>query len=314
MLYGKIKKMKIYKLNDYQDIKQEKDTVLVLGYFDGLHLGHQALFSEARKIAEREGLDIAVLTFPETPVLAFAKFHPDLLLHLNSPEERAERFEAAGVDALYMIDFTGEFARTQADDFIKHYVRPLRAKAIVAGFDYRFASDQKDGHYLAEHFDGQVIIVPELTQDDGKVSSTRIRQAILDGRLAEANRLLGYPFSTRGLVVHGDARGRTIGYPTANLALLDRVYLPADGVYVAQVDIGGQSYRAMASIGKNVTFDGADLRVEVHVFDFDGNLYGKTIKVYWLDKIREMIKFDSIETLIEQLRDDENVAKMWKSS
>ncbi|MDQ0222470.1 bifunctional riboflavin kinase/FAD synthetase [Streptococcus moroccensis] len=305
--------MKVFNINDYKDIHQEQDTVLVLGYFDGLHLGHQALFKEARKIAEKEGLRVAVLTFPESPKLAFTRFEPDLLLHLNSPSERLTRFEAAGVDDLYLIDFTGEFARTNSTDFIDQYIHSLRAKAIVTGFDYRFASDQKDGHYLKEVFDGQVIVVPELDMDGKKISSTRIRQAILSGNMLEANRLLGYPYDTHGIVVHGDARGRTIGYPTANLALLDRVYIPADGVYVADVVIGHQTYRAMASIGKNVTFDGTELRIEAHIFEFDGNLYGQKISIQWLDKIREMVKFENIEALSQQLEDDAKIAREWQA-
>ncbi|MGT2665766.1 bifunctional riboflavin kinase/FAD synthetase [Streptococcus rifensis] len=305
--------MKVYNINDYKDIHQEQDTVLVLGYFDGLHLGHQALFAEARKIAKTNHLRVAVLTFPESPKLAFARFEPDLLLHLNSPKERLARFEAAGVDDLYLIDFTGEFARTNSSDFMDQYIHSLRAKAIVTGFDYRFASDQKDGNYLRSVFDGQVIVVPEQDLDGKKISSTRIRQAILSGNMLEANRLLGYPYTTHGIVVHGDARGRTIGYPTANLALLDRVYLPADGVYVADVVIGSTAYRAMASIGKNVTFDGTELRIEAHIFGFDGNLYGQKISIQWLDHIREMVKFESIEALSQQLEEDAKIARGWQA-
>ncbi len=301
--------MDVYKINDYRDINQEQETVLVLGYFDGLHLGHQALFAEARKIAKTEGLRIAVLTFPESPKLAFARFEPDLLRHLNSPEDRLTKFAEAGVDDLYLIDFTGEFAKTKAKAFIKFYISGLKAKAIVTGFDYRFASDQKDGYYLQDVFDGPVVVIPEFRLEGQKVSSTRIRQAILSDQIAVANQLLGYPFSTRGMVVHGDARGRTIGYPTANLALLDRVYLPGDGVYVADVEIKGQRYRAMASVGKNVTFDGTELRLEAHILDFEGDLYGQTIRIYWLDKMREMVKFNSIDDLVNQLRQDAELAR-----
>lgn len=306
--------MDIYKINNDKDISQKEDTVLVLGYFDGMHLGHQALFTEARKIAAQKNLKIAVLTFPESPQLAFIRYKPDLLFHLNGPEERFRRFEEAGVDCLYLIDFTSSFAATTAEDFMTNYVQKLKARALVAGFDYRFARNQKTSSYLKDVFDGQVVIVPEFCLDGDKVSSTRIRQLVLQGCLAEAHRLLGYPFSTRGLVVHGDARGRMIGYPTANLAPLDRVYLPADGVYVADVEVSGQLYRGMASIGKNVTFDGTDLRLEAHIFDFEGDLYGQTIRIHWLDKIRDMIRFTGAEALAAQLADDENIARMWKSS
>ncbi len=303
--------MDVYNINDAKDINQLEETILVLGYFDGMHLGHQELFAKAREMAKKEGLKIAVLTFPESPQLAFTKFHPTLLWHINSPEDRLKTFETAGVDFLYLIDFTSKFAKLTADEFITYYIKKLKAKLIMVGFDYRFASDQKDAHYLKEVYDGRVCIVPEFCLNEKKVSSTRIRHAIQEGNVAEANQLLGYTFSTRGLVVHGDARGRTIGYPTANMAPLDRVYLPADGVYIADVEISGKRYRGMASIGKNITFDGKDLRLEVHILDFDDDLYGQTLKIFWLDKIRNMVKFDGIEALVTELANDEEFARSW---
>lgn len=305
--------MKVYKISNYRDIAQVEDTVLVLGYFDGLHLGHQGLFQEAQKLAQALGLKVAVLTFPESPKLAFSRFEPELLLHLNSPEDRLRKFEQAGVDFLYLIDFTGEFAQNSSEEFISHYVKKIRAQALVAGFDYRFGSDQKDSHYLKEVLDCPVHIVAEQQWKGQKISSTRIRQAVLDGQVAEARDLLGYTYSTRGLVVHGDARGRTIGYPTANLAPLDRVFLPGDGVYVADVEIKGRLYRSMASVGKNVTFDGQELRIEAHILDFEGNLYGQMIRIHWLDKLRDMVKFDGIDSLTRQLADDEEKVRTWKA-
>ena len=216
--------MKTIHISNDKDIQQTQDTVLVLGYFDGLHRGHQALFAEARQIAAEKKLKIAVLTFPESPKLAFVRYQPDLLLHLNSPEEREQLLEAQGVDYLYLIDFTSCFAGNKAKDFFEKYVKKLKARAVVAGFDYHFGSDKKEAKELSQFFDGQIVIVSSVNQDEKKISSTRIRQAIKEGRVAEASKLLGYPLSTRGIVVHGNARGRTIGYPTANLAPLDRVF------------------------------------------------------------------------------------------
>ena len=286
---------------------------MVLGYFDGLHRGHQALFAEARQIAAEKKLKIAVLTFPESPKLAFVRYQPDLLLHLNSPEEREQLLEAQGVDYLYLIDFTSCFAGNKAEDFFEKYVKRLNAKAVVAGFDYHFGSDKKEAEELSQYFDGQIVIVSSVNEDDEKISSTRIRQAIKGGRVAEASKLLGYPLSTRGIVVHGNARGRTIGYPTANLAPLDRVFLPGDGVYVVEVEHNGKRYKGMASVGKNVTFEGDELRFEANIFDFSRDIYGDTIKIYWLDKIRDMVKFDGIESLLNQLKSDEAIARSWKA-
>ena len=144
-----------------------------------------------------------------------------------------------------------------------------------------------------------------------KVSSTRIRETVLAGNVAESNQLLGYSLSTRGIVVHGNARGRTIGYPTANLAPLDRVILPADGVYVVDVEHEGKVYRGMASVGKNVTFEGDELRFEANIFEFSQDIYGDTIRIFWLDKIRDMVKFDNVDRLVKQLQADEEIARYW---
>lgn len=306
--------MKIRRINNELEINQEEDTVLVLGYFDGLHKGHQTLFKEARKIAAEQGLKIAVLTFPESPKLAFVRYQPELMLHLNHPEERAAHLENLGVDYLYLIDFTSHFSKNTAREFFDKYVSALKAKAVVAGFDYHFGSDKRKAEELADYFDGRIVIVSSVNQDDEKISSTRIRETIQNGDVAKAHQLLGYPLSTRGIVVHGNARGRTIGYPTANLAPLDRVILPADGVYVVDVEHNGKIFRGMASVGKNVTFEGDELRFEANLFDFAEEIYGDTIRIIWLDKIRDMVKFDGIEELVTQLKSDEEVARNWECS
>ncbi|WP_316246190.1 bifunctional riboflavin kinase/FAD synthetase [Streptococcus sp. Marseille-P7376] len=303
--------MKTIKIKNEKDIIQKEDTVLVLGYFDGLHKGHQTLFKQAQRIAAEQGLKIAVLTFPESPKLAFVRYQPELMLHLNHPEERAAHLENLGVDYLYLIDFTSHFSKNTAQEFFDKYVSALKAKAVVAGFDYHFGSDKRKADELADYFDGQVLIISSVNQDDEKISSTRIRQAVQSGDVSKAHQLLGYPLSTRGIVVHGNARGRTIGYPTANLAPLDRVILPADGVYIVEVEHNGKLYRGMASVGKNVTFEGDELRFEVNIFGFSEEIYGDTIRIIWLDKIREMVKFDGIDTLVAQLQSDEQVAKSW---
>lgn len=306
--------MKIRHIQSASEINQDQDTVLVLGYFDALHKGHQALFKRAKTIAQAQGLKVVVLTFYESPKLAFVRFEPDLLNHITYPELRLKRFADLGVDELYLTSFTTAFSKMSARDFINDYIRPLKARSIVVGFDYKFGRDQADASYLSENFSGEVIEVPEVSLGGQKVSSSRIRQLIRQGDVAETNHLLGFTLSTRGLVVHGDARGRTIGFPTANLAPLDRTFIPADGVYVTDVKIGQQTYRAMTSIGKNVTFGGTELRMEANIFDFNREIYGETIEIYWLDKIRDMTKFDGVDGLVCQLKKDKAIAKIWKDT
>ncbi len=305
--------MNIRTIKDFNELQKEEPTVLVLGYFDGIHLGHKALFERARKVADERGLTVTVLTFPESPRLAFSRFTPELLLHLTSQEQRYLLLEKNGVDQLVMTPFTSEFASNTPAEFIERYVKGLNAQALVAGFDYHFGNCRADVQDLMELFDGQVEIVSEVSLRGEKVSSTRIRQAIQSGDVSLANQLLGYPFMTEGIVVHGDARGRTIGYPTANLAPFDRVHLPSEGVYVAEVEVDGKRYRSMTSVGKNVTFDGTELRIEAHIFEFDRFIYGEKMTIFWLEKIRDMVKFDGIEGLMEQMKSDESYALHWTS-
>jgi len=305
--------MNIRTIKDFNELQKEEPTVLVLGYFDGIHLGHKALFERARKVADERGLTVTVLTFPESPRLAFSRFTPELLLHLTSQEQRYLLLEKNGVDQLVMTPFTSEFASNTPEEFIERYVKGLNAQALVAGFDYHFGNCRADVQDLMELFDSQVEIVSEVSLSGEKVSSTRIRQAIQSGDVSLANQLLGYPFMTEGIVVHGDARGRTIGYPTANLAPFDRVHLPSEGVYVAEVEVDGKRYRAMTSVGKNVTFDGTELRIEAHIFGFDRFIYGEKMTIFWLEKIRDMVKFDGIEDLMEQMKSDESYALHWTS-
>lgn len=307
-----MEKMEIQRIKDYKDITNAKDSVLVLGYFDGLHRGHKALFDKAKEIAKCDNLALTVLTFNESPRLALSRFTPDLLFSLTSPEKRYEKFAEYGVDYLYLIDFTSTFSKLSAKNFLENYIKQLRAKTIVVGFDYKFGHDRKDAIDLAQQFNGNVVVVPEVQDNGEKISSTRIRQLIFDGNIKEVNRLLGYNFSTRGIVVHGDARGRTIGFPTANLAPIDNVFLPGDGVYVSNVIVNGKCYRAMTSVGKNVTFGGTELRLEANIFDFKDEIYGETVEIIWLDKIRDMVKFAGADELIEQLKSDKEVAANWK--
>lgn len=306
--------MEIVSVKDKNDIKETNGTVLVLGYFDGIHLGHKTLFDRARALANKENLTVSVLTFPESPRLAFARFTPDLLLQLTSPEKRFALMAEYGVDYLYLTDFTSQFASQSPEEFLENYVTPLHAQIVVTGFDYHFGNRRADVDELRHLFDGRVEVVEEVRLNDEKISSTRIREAIKDGNIREANQLLGYTFTTEGIVVHGDARGRTIGYPTANLAPFDRVHLPGEGVYVAEVEIDGRRYRSMASVGKNVTFDGTEMRIEAHIFDFSQDIYGHKITIFWLEKIRGMVKFDGIEALMNQMKEDEKISLGWTES
>ncbi|MBA2796509.1 bifunctional riboflavin kinase/FAD synthetase [Streptococcus porcinus] len=303
--------MNIKHIKIAEEIFEPEETILVLGYFDGLHRGHKALFDRAQAIAAKESLKVVTFTFTESPKLAFARFEPELLLHIVYPEKRYEKFAEYGVDNLYLVDFTTAFSKITSDNFIKEYIGRLNAKHIIVGFDYKFGHNRTNSDYLQRNFEGTVHTIEEISYEDRKISSTWIRELIKKGDVAKVNQLLGYEFSTRGMVVHGDARGRTLGFPTANLAPIDRTYLPADGVYVTDVIVNGQCYRSMTSIGKNITFGGTELRLEANIFDFNREIYGESIEIIWLEKIREMTKFEGIEDLVEQLKRDKKIALNW---
>ena len=186
--------MKVTSINDYKDI-----------YFDALHRGHKVLFDKARQIADEKQLEVAVLTFNESPQLTFQRYTDDLLLHITAPQRRCDLFEAYGTDQLYLTDFNSDFARTSSDDFIVRYIKRLKAQEVVVGFDYKFGHHRTDADYVARNFSGRVHVIEEQQSDGEKISSTRVRQLIREGKVKEANDLLGHEFSTRGIVVHGDA-------------------------------------------------------------------------------------------------------------
>jgi len=289
------------------------DVVLVLGYFDGVHLGHQEVIQTGRKIADERNMKLALMTFNHHPSIVFNKMTFETTKMLNTPKHKAQLMKDAGIDIYYMVNFTSKFAATKPQDFVDTYVVGLNAKVVVAGFDYSFgpksvASMKHFPLYSKNRF--EVVSVPEFTIGDEKVGSTRIRRLLDEGKMEEVEELLGYPYQTTGIVVHGEARGRLLGYPTANLDIMPFVRLSKVGVYVTRVYVGDKAYRGMTSIGYNDTFgDDRGLTVESYILDFDEDIYGEEITVEWLHYIRDMVKFSSVDELIEQLKDDERYTR-----
>lgn len=301
--------MKIIHLHHPYHLEQipNEEVVLVLGFFDGVHAGHQEVIATGRKEADKRGLKLALLTFNHHPSIVFKKTAP--IKYLSSNQRKEELFAKAGVDLLYLVDFTSSFSKLVPQEFVQQYIVNLHAKAVVAGFDYTYgpktmATMKELPLYAAGRFD--VITVPKKVEDHEKISSTRIRSLIHSGKVAEANQLLGYQYEISGTVIHGDARGRTLGYPTANVAIDPHLCLPGLGVYVVQMRIGETWYRGMASIGHNVTFEAnRPLTVEVNLLDFDDEIYGESVSIRWLKRLRDEIKFNSVDELIAQLKQDE---------
>lgn len=289
------------------------DVVMVLGFFDGVHQGHQEVIKCGRKAADKAGLKLAVMTFNQHPSIVFQKQDPETMKYLTSIPQKEAIMAELGVDILYIIEFTSGFAALPPQDFVDQYIVALHSKVAVAGFDYTYGPKNiADVAHLPEYAKGrfQLITVPKEMADGEKISSTRIRQLLDEGDMEEAARLLGYIYEIEGTVVHGDARGRTLGFPTANIKFKSTVRLPKEGVYVSELKVEGKWYPAMGSIGHNDTFgEGRLLTVEVYILDFDQDIYGEQVSVRFNKLIRDQVKFNGADALVEQLKADEQFTK-----
>ena len=292
----------------YKSIEEaaEKNRVIVLGNFDGVHLGHQELLKLARKIAAEKKLSLMVFTFyPQGQELFVCEF-----AYLATQEKKLEMFEQMGVDEVLSIPFDENIAKVTPEDFAYIFLRQkLNAKEVVVGFNYTFgykgsgkAEDLKN--WLAND-DINVSIVPQLMVDGETVSSSLIRQALLAGESRKANKMLGYPYSLKGEVVKGRQVGRTIGIPTANIAVWEQKVLPHKGVYASLVHYNGKKYLGVLNIGKRPTVNnGSDTTVEVHILDFNADIYGEILEVELFDFLRDESKFEGLESLKNQINSD----------
>ncbi len=286
-------------------------SAAALGTFDGVHRGHQEVILTTKEYARQHHLQLMVFTFSTHPL---ASLKPELEpARLLDNEAKVHLMVELGVDILVNIPFTKELAARSADEFLSLLVK-AGVRAVGIGDNFSFGAGGRGNVHLlkAEHtrYGFTVLSRPLLKVDSMVVSSTNIRRAIKEGRVALAREMLGRPYEIRGKVVSGDHRGRSLGFPTANLKLLGtHMAIPAFGVYAGSVKVGKQRYDAMVNVGDNPTFANQETRLEVHLFNFDGNLYGQEIRVeLWL-RIRGEKKFSSLEKLIRQLQEDEKMVK-----
>lgn len=291
--------------------KLTEQTYIALGSFDGLHKGHMTLINRVVDEALLNDAKSLVYTFANHPLSVAAPERMPKLLMDN--EQKLHLFRTAGIDMVAMIDFTYEYMQTSAEDFIKLLLEQYNAKGLVVGFNYRFGYQNKgDVRYLeelAEKYGFECIVIQPETDEDGLISSTRIRNLILDGKVGEAARLLVEPFLLQGNVVGGRKQGKPLGFPTANMTIDPKLVLPKEGVYYTNIEVNGQLYRGITSVGDNPTMGlNNPVTVETYILDFDRDIYGEQVKVYFLEWMREMIKYDSLEELKEQLRKDNNYA------
>lgn len=289
-------------------------STVAIGKFDGLHLGHQAILARLRETARETGAQPVVLTFANNP-LSFLR--PETCpLPLMSREQRTEALAEAGVESCVMVEFDEAFSQISAEAFVEQIlVGQLHARHVIMGADFRFghggAGDADLLRRMSERLGFTVEVVSGVTDPAaGLVSSTRVRETILVGDAEAASRMLGRPVTVRGEVVHGDARGRELGFPTANLGGRIEGLIPADGVYAGFVRIKGLQHAAAISVGNNPTFTPDEQsRVEAFVLDFDSDIYGETVEVLLTHRIRGMERFESLESLVAQMETDVRLAR-----
>ncbi|MEG0012502.1 MAG: bifunctional riboflavin kinase/FAD synthetase [Cellulosilyticaceae bacterium] len=293
------------------DVNQVVSSIVVLGNFDGVHLGHQKLFDLAKIKAKETGFQIIALSFYPHPTWVLGN-NPKPLL--NSREEKKARIKAMGVDVFIEYPFTTEFASISPEEFFhRTLVNKLRAKVIIIGSNYYFGKDKKGDivhmKELGEKYEAEICAVDTVKSHGITISSTNVRNLILQGDMHKATQLLGHPYTITGEVVHGKALGRTIGFPTANVKAEESRIYPPNGVYATIIEVYNKSYLGITNIGYNPTVSGKTKTVETHIFNFDELIYGETIKIALYEFMRPEKKFNSISELVSQLQEDKETAK-----
>ncbi len=291
--------------------------VLAIGKFDGVHLGHRAILNAARGLLAPEER-LAVMSFEPHPTYALTG-NPEYARWLTPRRERVRLFTELGVDAFYVARFDRAFQQLEPAAFVDGYLVPLRVRHVVVGPDFRFGRGGQGTvdvlRDLGRERGFDVQVVQPVEEHGHKISSSRIREHLREGRVEAAQALLGRPYVVSGEVVHGDKRGRTIGFPTANLGGIDAYVLPKTGVYAAFVEVEEAHHACSAhafgvlNAGYRPTVDGRAFQLEVHLLDFDGDLYGKTLRASFLRRIRDEMKFESLEALKAQIARDCEVAR-----
>jgi len=287
-----------------------QECVVVIGNFDGVHLGHQELLNQARDVAKQQDKKLGVLTFEPHPRQLF---RPDDRPYRITPSDlKAERLEESGVDYVFSLPFDWDFASQTAEDFVQNIlIDGLKASHIVIGYDFRFGQLRKGSADTIKGAGLSVTIVDQVTDSNvGELSSSRVRQLLRHGKIDEANAVLGWNWEIRGEIIKGDQRGRELGYPTANMDLNQTLH-PAYGIYACFARIQGEDkwYMGACNIGIRPMFEIEAAQVETFIFDFDHEIYGQTLCVRPVARLRGEAKFNSLEELIVQMEKDCDLAR-----
>jgi len=285
--------------------------VVTIGTFDGVHLGHREVISKLQKISARTSGESVVFTFYPHPRIIVAPQENSLRL-LTSQEEKIDLLQKIGIDHLVIYPFTEEFSKLSYDEFVKDIlVEKMHLNYLVIGYDHKFGQD-REGDFLSlkklsRQYGFEVERTDELLMDNNEVSSTKIRKALDEGDIQKANQYLGYQYILNGRVIEGKQLGRKLGFPTANIETYDIYKLvPRDGVYAVTVELNGLLYKGMLNVGvrPTVNYNADNRSIEVHLFDFDGDIYHADITLHFVEKIRNEQKFSGLDELREQLLKD----------
>lgn len=296
--------MKIY--NSIEAFEQVKNAVVTTGTFDGVHEGHKVIIDQLKNIAKKINGETVLLTFFPHPRMVLYPDDNDLRL-IDTIEERKKLLETAGIDHLIIHPFTKEFSRLTSLDFVRNIlVNQLGVHTLVIGYDHHFGRNREGSfEHLKEFgpiygFEVEEISAQEVQQVN--VSSTKIRNSLVEGKIMTANQFLGHPYSLSGIVVYGDKLGREMGFPTANIEVKEWYKLiPANGVYAVKVFLEDTIYQGMLNIGTRPTINGKDKTIEVNIFDFNSDIYTKEVKIEFYDRIRDEQKFENLNNLKKQL-------------
>ncbi|MEO6695123.1 MAG: bifunctional riboflavin kinase/FAD synthetase [Ignavibacteria bacterium] len=304
-------------IRDIGDIKFDKRSAVTVGTFDGVHLGHRKIIEKLNSIKDTKKLRSIIVTFEPHPQIVLRNRVKDIKI-LTTLEEKLEIFKQLEVDITYVIPFTKDFANTTAEEFYKNYlIDKIGISDLILGYDHMFGKN-REGNFdtlkdLSEEFQFTVDKVDEYMYEGEHISSTVIRNLLNAGDVKKVSLILGRPYSIKGKVIEGRKLGKELGYPTANIANTEESKLmPKIGIYAVSVEITGSLHYGMMSIGKNPTVTNDEsIKSEVNIFDFNENIYGKEIKINFIEHLRDEIKFETLEDLKKQMSiDKENSLKI----
>jgi riboflavin kinase / FMN adenylyltransferase len=296
---------------DIDSLPQFRNAVITIGTFDGVHMGHRQVIEKLKTQAKAVNGESVIITFHPHPRKVVSSTILGIRL-INTLDEKIELLRQLGIDHLVIVPFTDAFANQPAEDYITHFlIGKFHPHTIIIGYDHRFGRDRQGDYRLLEknaaHYGYQLKEIPKHILENISISSTNIRESILHSDTDTANKLLGYDFFFSGTVIHGDKLGRQLGYPTANLKVMDEEkIIPGNGIYAvyAQPERNTEKLKGMMSIGFRPTVDGKKRVIEVNIFDFNEEIYDQSLKVYVKKYLREEVKFDGLEALVKQIDQD----------